>query len=174
MLRTAILLEGWETWRCLPLDDTISTYTPSITAMEGSMFMSIANPWPFFNPLGREKATMVPRTQPVFSTWNLVTSSRLFRLTPTVKFTCIPTTPTLERIWFNIWWISLDNCTITSRMKVLLIYTKKLLNSDWLRKECSSSVTRMQTCNTSANYKWFLIDWKHKRNHQEPIRSELF
>ena len=24
---------------------------------------------------------------------------------------------------------------------VLIIYTKKLLNSDWLRKECSSSVT---------------------------------
>ena len=29
-------------------------------------------------------------------------------------------------------------------------------------------------CNTSANYKWFLIGWKHKRNHQEPIRLELF
>ena len=27
---------------------------------------------------------------------------------------------------------------------------EKLLNSDWLRKECSSSVTRVQTCNTSA------------------------
>ena len=27
---------------------------------------------------------------------------------------------------------------------VLIIYTKKLLNSDWLRKECSSSVTRVQ------------------------------
>ena len=26
----------------------------------------------------------------------------------------------------------------------LIIYTKKLLNSDWLRKECSSSVTRVQ------------------------------
>ena len=34
--------------------------------------------------------------------------------------------------------------------KRLIIYTKKLLNSDWLRKECSSSVTRVQTCNTSA------------------------
>ena len=32
----------------------------------------------------------------------------------------------------------------------LIIYTKKLPNSDWLRKECPSSVTRMQTCNTSA------------------------
>ena len=32
----------------------------------------------------------------------------------------------------------------------IIIYTKKLLNSDWLRKECSSSVTRVQTCNTSA------------------------
>ena len=29
---------------------------------------------------------------------NLQTSSRLLRLTPTVKFTCIPTTPTLARI----------------------------------------------------------------------------
>ena len=63
----------------------------------------------------------------------------------------------------------------------IIIYAKKLLNSDWLRKECSSSVTRVQTCkhecktcNTSANYKWFLIVWKHNRNHQEPIRLELF
>ena len=56
----------------------------------------------------------------------------------------------------------------------LIIYTKKLLNSDWLRKEWSSSVTRVQTCNTNANYKWFLLGWKHKRNHQEPIRLELF
>ena len=39
----------------------------------------------------------------------------------------------------------------------VIIYTQKLLNSDWLRKECSSSVTRVQTCDTSANYKWFLI-----------------
>ena len=31
-----------------------------------------------------------------------------------------------------------------------------------------------KTCNTSANYKRFLIGWKHKRNHQEPIRLELF
>ena len=29
-------------------------------------------------------------------------------------------------------------------------------------------------CNTSANYKWFLIGWKHKRKHQEQIRLELF
>ena len=27
---------------------------------------------------------------------------------------------------------------------VIIIYTKKLLNSDWLREECSSSVTRVQ------------------------------
>ena len=39
----------------------------------------------------------------------------------------------------------------------LMIYTKKLLNSYWLRKECISSVTRVQICNTSAHYKWFLI-----------------
>ena len=77
----------------------------------------------------------------------------------------------------------------------VIIYTKKLLNSDWLRKECGSpvtrvqiiiiiiillliarkltfeydqmrvtskrkeckNVTRMQTGNTSANYKWVLI-----------------
>ena len=50
-------------------------------------------------------------------------------------------------------------------------YTKKLLNSDWLRKECSSSVTRVQTCNTTANYKWSLIGWKHKRTNQ--IRADL-
>ena len=36
------------------------------------------------------------------------------------------------------------------KYQTLIIYTKKLLNSDWLRKECSSSVTRVQTCNTSA------------------------
>ena len=29
----------------------------------------------------------------------------------------------------------------------LIIYTKKLLNSDWLRKECSFSVTRVQITN---------------------------
>ena len=26
----------------------------------------------------------------------------------------------------------------------IIVYTKKLLNSDWRRKECSSSVTRVQ------------------------------
>ena len=31
-----------------------------------------------------------------------------------------------------------------SSFQFLMIYTKKLLNSDWLRKECSSSVTRVQ------------------------------
>ena len=55
-----------------------------------------------------------------------------------------------------------------------LIYTKKVLKSDWLRKEHSSPVTRVQTCNTSANYNCFLIGWKHRRNQQEPIRLELF
>ena len=54
------------------------------------------------------------------------------------------------------------------------IHEKKLLNSYWLRKECISSVTRVQICNTSAHYKWFLIGWKQKRNQQEPIRLELF
>ena len=33
---------------------------------------------------------------------------------------------------------------ITLMISDLIIYTKKLLNSDWLRKECSSSVTRVQ------------------------------
>ena len=43
-------------------------------------------------------------------------------------------------------------------VKLKIMYKTKLLNSDWLRKECSSSVIRVQTCNTSANYyKWFLI-----------------
>ena len=27
---------------------------------------------------------------------------------------------------------------------IIIIYTKKLLNSDWLKKECSSLVTRVQ------------------------------
>ena len=35
---------------------------------------------------------------------------------------------------------------------IFVIYTKELLNSDWLRKECSSSVTRVQICNTSAKF----------------------
>ena len=39
---------------------------------------------------------------------------------------------------------------LTSYISLLIIYTKKLPNSDWLRKECSSSVTRVQTCNTSV------------------------
>ena len=54
------------------------------------------------------------------------------------------------------------------------IHKKKLLNSYWLRKECSSPVTRVQICKTSAHYKWFLIGWEQKRNQQEPIRLELF
>ena len=29
----------------------------------------------------------------------------------------------------------------------LIVYTKKLLNSDWLRKECSSPVTLLQITN---------------------------
>ena len=37
-------------------------------------------------------------------------------------------------------------CNMEVEVKItgLIIYTKKLLNSDWLRKECSSSVTRVQ------------------------------
>ena len=105
MPRTAILQAAWSTrmdnWLCLPLEGTLYSYRPTITALEGSMFMSTANPWPCFDPLGREKATTVPRTQPVFSSWNLVTSSRLLRNTTTVKFTCLPSTPTLARIWFK-------------------------------------------------------------------------
>ena len=30
------------------------------------------------------------------------------------------------------------------------------------------------SCNKSANYKWFLIGWKYKRNQREPITIELF
>ena len=30
------------------------------------------------------------------------------------------------------------------------------------------------SCNTSANYKWLLISWKHKRNQREPIRLSCF
>ena len=38
------------------------------------------------------------------------------------------------------------NCCLIDKADIttLIIYTKKLLNSDWLRKECSSSVTRVQ------------------------------
>ena len=60
-----------------------------------------------------------------------------------------------------------DACATHAR-GVPLIYTKKLLNSPWLRKECSSPVIRVQII------KWFPIGWKNKRNQREPIRLELF
>ena len=45
---------------------------------------------------------------------------------------------------------------LASILKILkvIMYTKNysILNSDWLRKECSSPVTRMQFCNSSGNY----------------------
>ena len=94
--RTAILQAVWNTmmenWLCLPMDDTISTCRPTIAALGGSMWMWTARRWPWFNPLLQGKAIIVLRTQLVFSTWNLVKLSRLFRLTTTVKFTRIPTT----------------------------------------------------------------------------------
>ena len=44
---------------------------------------------------------------------------------------------------------------------VLIIYMQKLLDSDWITKECSFSVTPVQSCNTcSANYKWVLTGSK--------------
>ena len=89
-----------ENWLCLPPDGTVFTSTPTIAAQEGSMFMSTVSACPCLNFLGRERAIAVPRTQLVFVTWNLATSSRWFRLTTTVQFTCIPSTPTLARIWF--------------------------------------------------------------------------
>ena len=48
--------------------------------------------------------------------------------------------------FFAAYWLTsvFCGCLLTNT------YTKKLLNSDWLRKECSSSVTRVQTCNTSV------------------------
>ena len=55
---------------------------------------------------------------------------------------------------------------LTSYISLLIIYTKKLPNSDWLRKECSSSVTRVQTCNTSANYKKMVSDWLPRSKNQ--------
>ena len=48
------------------------------------------------------------------------------------------------------------------------LYTKKLLISDWLRKESSSPVTRVQI----SNGLW--LAEKNKRNQREPIRLELF
>ena len=55
----------------------------------------------------------------------------------------------------------------------IIIDTKKLLSSDWLRRERSSPVTRVQIT------KGFLLAEKNKtkqnkRNQQEPIRIELF
>ena len=51
-------------------------------------------------------------------------------------------------------WSGNFNCNVT----VLIIYMKKLLDSDWLRSvqfKCNTSaksVTPVQKCNTSANY----------------------
>ena len=53
---------------------------------------------------------------------------------------------------------------VFDNFEILIIYTKKLLNSDWLRKECSFSVRRVQIINGF----WFAENTKKK--HQEPIR----
>ena len=37
--------------------------------------------------------------------------------------------------------------SVLRNFEILIMYTKKLLNSDWLRKECSFSVTRVQITN---------------------------
>ena len=51
---------------------------------------------------------------------------------------------------------------------------EKLLNSDWLRKELSSPLTRVHIFNTGANDKRFMIGWKSKRKLREPISWNLF
>ena len=48
------------------------------------------------------------------------------------------TTPFVE-----IFLQELNKCLQKFVIKII-VYTKKLLNSDWRRKECSSSVTRVQ------------------------------
>ena len=60
-------------------------------------------------------------------------------------------------------------------ISTLIIYTKKLFNSDWLRKECNSSVTRVQITNgfwllktkkkpPRTNQIWAVLTTKFKKN----------
>ena len=102
----------------------------------------------------------------------------LYKFLPTNLEVCKPTFYTFytSHLRWNstIYHTDLRQNEVFHNFSRLIIYTKKILNSDWLRKECSSSVKRMQICNTSANYKWFLIRWRLKRNQQESIRLELF
>ena len=64
-------------------------------------------------------------------------------------------------------------------VKLKIIYAKKLLNSEWLRKECSSSVTRVQS-NTSVKRVTRVqitngFRLAENTNYQlEPIRLGLF
>ena len=60
-----------------------------------------------------------------------------------------------------------------ARLRTLIIYIQQLLDSDWLKKECSFYVTPVQSCNTSANYKWVLIGSKTIEAKLEPIRLKL-
>ena len=121
---------------------------------------------------------------------NFLRSARLlYKILPTSLGTCKPTFHTFytSHLRWNstmrrcLYHTDLGQNAVFHYFAILIIYTKKLLNSDWLRKECSSSVTRVQTgvtrvqtCNMSGNYKRFLIGWKHQRKDQEPIRLELF
>ena len=50
----------------------------------------------------------------------------------------------------------------------LIIYSKKLLNSDWLRKECSSSVTRVQNVLHECKLQ-MVSDWL--KTQKKPIRT---
>ena len=59
--------------------------------------------------------------------------------------------------------------TISVKITAVIIYTKKLLNSDSLRKECSSSVTRVQTYKMVSD--WLKTQKKPSRTNQ--IRAVL-
>ena len=52
------------------------------------------------------------------------------------------------------------NYIVRPSVKDIIIYMQKLLDSDWITKECSFYVTPVKSCNISANYKWVLVGSK--------------
>ena len=139
MPRTAILWAAWSTmmenWLCQSLDGTISTCTPSSTAMEGSILMWMAKRWPWLKP--RERIGTLPYTLPVFSTWKQMTSSPFKRLL-SASFIWLPFTPTLARIWFKN--LMSGYCTITLTIKGINFFSVKSAKFPSIRKTfCSNT-----------------------------------